>query len=130
MTNTFTIQSLNHQLPLKVLATSVKNMGISVIYILGIEQDAWLPPGAVIPYLHIILQPGGVYNVESSTYFPPSLFYTTGKEVTIHSAGDIDVDIECNGSPYEWTIEPLHPWNGYPFPDGSYTENFKNPSTN
>jgi len=117
--------------PLKVLAGIVTNKGTDDIYLFGPNDDLPITQLSLLTaFSFCILGPGHQVNIE----FNPHIGYINSSDkdkcITIHSDhATIEVDIESNEPPTSWQQDPHHPWNGYCFPNGTYTNKFQNPIT-
>lgn len=107
--------------PPKVQAQTIKNNGKEPIYLFGIEDDMPIPTATMKAFWLAIVDPGCEVYLSFNSHFNNPISYPD-YDVTIHSDGAIDVDIESSDICDRWNFDSSHPWNGGCLPNGHFTK--------
>lgn len=118
----------SRDLPLKVQIQNIKNNGKDPIYIFHSEDDTPISTAMMMAFCSVMVSPGQDVDLTKSPYLNnagcPGSY--PDYDVCIHSDGDIDVELQSSDACDRWQQEKSHPWNGAPYPNGQYTNKFKN----
>lgn len=108
-------------LPFKLQAQKIKNVGKDNIYIFDIEDDLVLPAVNLVPFCQAIVMPGCEIDLVNHPFVNLSGYYFPDFDVCIHSLGHVEVDIVSAVWINAWVGDPAHPWNGAPMINGQLT---------
>jgi hypothetical protein len=105
------------------------NVGGKDIFIFDIEEDVLVDSKSLYAFSRSVIQPSNNLDLLVNPYIPYSSISNPDRDVTIHSDGDIWVNLISSDDPERWIRDHIHPWNGATLPNGGYTQKYRTKQT-